>query len=261
MLSKNKIKYLQSLKNQKFREKYGKFIAEGDKLVRELINSDLIIEEIYSLKDWIDQTDIPSNINVTEIKPEELEKISNLKTPNKVVAVINIPSGENININFETDLILVLDQIKDPGNLGTIIRIADWFGIKNIVCSENTVEVYNPKVIQATMGSISRVKLIYKNLQEFFGTIPLNIPVYGSFLNGDNIYSSELTPNGLIIIGNESKGISDELNCFINKKITIPSFSVNKSAESLNASIATAIIISEFRRKHNKFISNQSFGN
>lgn len=247
MISKNKIKYLQSLKVQKFRKVNGVFIAEGDKLVKELLTSDLNIVEIYALSDWFSNIQIHSEIKCYEITNDDLYKISSLKTPNKVIAVVKIPNNENISLNFEEEIILMLDNIKDPGNLGTIIRIADWFGIKNIICSENTVEVYNPKVIQATMGSISRVKVYYKKLKDFLISIPQNILVYGSLLNGENIYNCKLTKNGIIIIGNESKGISDEIYPFIDKKIKIPSYNEN-GAESLNASIATAIICAEFKR-------------
>jgi len=250
MLSKNKIKYLQSLKIQKFREIHRRFIAEGDKLVKELINSDLVVEEIFGLNDWIIEVNIPKNICVCEVNTSELERISNLKTPNKVVAVVKIPNNVNEYINYQNDLVLLLDNIKDPGNLGTIIRIADWFGIKSIICSENTVEVYNPKVIQATMGSISRVKVFYKNLIKYLTSIPTTTPVYGSILNGEDIYSCELTTNGIIIIGNESNGISEDLYPFIDKRIKIPMYnnSSENKAESLNASIATAIICAEFKR-------------
>ncbi len=256
MLSKNKIKYINSLKLQKFRNEYQQFIAEGDKLICDLLSSDFSISEIYALSDWLQTHIISDKIAVTEVTENELERISQLKTPNKVLGILNYKKPLlTENINFD-ELILVLDEIKDPGNMGTIIRIADWFGIKNIICSENSVDLYNPKVIQSTMGSLARVNLIYVELTEFFNSIPGNIPVYGTLLNGDSIYKQDLSKNGIIIVGNESRGISKEIIPYISNKIFIPSFSQNidNKAESLNASIATAIVCAEFKRKFNSFV-------
>ncbi|NVN93711.1 MAG: RNA methyltransferase [Bacteroidetes bacterium] len=251
MLSKNTIKYITSLKQKKFRDEFRQFVAEGDKLVSELLLSYLKIVEIFAVKEWFSAHNIAGNIKVTEVTAFELERISGLTTPNLVIALLEIPDNEKFEtINFD-NLILVLDEIKDPGNLGTIIRIADWFGIKDIICSNHTVDIYNPKVVQATMGSIARVIVHYTELTTFLKEIPKNIPVYGTLLSGENIYTQDLTKNGMIIIGNESKGISGELLPLIKTKLLIPSFPENNEsrAESLNASIACAIVCAEFKRR------------
>ncbi len=251
MLSKNKIKHLNSLRQNKFRNEFQQFVAEGDKLVSELLSSNFKIIEIFAVKEWLDRHKIPDNIAITEVAVSELEKISGLTTPNMVLALIEIPQQQNINTSIFNKLILVLDEIKDPGNLGTIIRIADWFGISNIVCSNHTVDVYNPKVVQATMGSIARVSVQYADISAFLKDVPKDVPIYGTLLNGENIYTQTLSENGVIIIGNESKGISNELIPDIKHKLYIPSFSENpeNKAESLNASIATAIVCAEFKRR------------
>ena len=251
MLSKNTIKYINALKQNKFRDEFQQFVAEGDKLVTELLSSSFKIIEIFAVKQWLDIHKIADNITITEVTLSELERISGLTTPNMVLALVEIPQQQSFNVSIFDKLILILDEIKDPGNLGTIIRIADWFGISNIVCSNHTVDVYNSKVVQATMGSIARVSVQYTDLVSFFKTAPKNIPIYGTLLNGKNIYTQTLSKNGLIVIGNESKGISDELLPFINNKLLIPSFAENpeNKAESLNASIATAIVCAEFKRR------------
>ena len=255
MLSKNQIKFVNSLKQKKYREENGLFIAEGNKIVTELLNSSIDVKQIYATSEFLRKTKIEATIERFEIKESELERISSLSTANEVLAVCQIPS---YNLNIETlkdKLTLVLDDIKDPGNLGTIIRIADWFGIETIICSSNTTDVYNSKVVQATMGSIARIKTYYLDLAEFFNSSKSIIPnpVYGALLEGENIYTSKLSSSGFIIIGNESKGISEDIKSFITDKLYIPSFPDNKSGksevESLNAAIATSIICSEFRRR------------
>jgi TrmH family RNA methyltransferase len=201
---------------------------------------------------------ISSSIERFEIKATELERISALSTANEVIAVCEIPGYDLNALNADSlkgKLTLVLDDIKDPGNLGTIIRIADWFGIENIVCSNETVDSFNPKVVQATMGSVSRIKVYYADLEEFLKvqSSKLKVPVYGALLEGKNIYNEKLSSEGFIVIGNESRGISESIQALITDKISIPSFSHYKSnggeAESLNAAIATSIICSEFRRR------------
>jgi TrmH family RNA methyltransferase len=251
MLSLRELKYLKSLHLQKFRDEYQEFVVEGPKMVAELLKSDFEISGIYALKTWDSgQRGIPVSIqNLTEIiAPAELARISNLKTPNEVLATAKIPE-RIIEESMYDDLVLMLSQISDPGNLGTIIRIADWFGIKNIICSQDSVEVFNPKVVQASMGSLFRVKVHYAGLKDILSGIGSNIPVFGAYLEGRNIYKENLPQKGIIIIGNESRGIDDLLETFVTKKLFIPSFS--GGAESLNASVATAIICSEFRRKTN----------
>jgi RNA methyltransferase, TrmH family len=260
MLSKNQIKFVNSLKQKKFIQEHGLFIAEGTKLVEELMNSSITVKDIYGTSEFFRKTPIDKSINRFEIKESELERISAFSTPNEVLAVCEIPVHQLEVSSLNDKLTLVLDEIKDPGNLGTIIRIADWFGIENIICSTETVYAFSPKVVQATMGSISRVKLHYTDLPEFFkvqSTIPIPIGTkvqsFGALLEGENIYTRQLPPSGFIVIGNESKGISENVLPYITDKITIPSFSHFKTnegeAESLNAAIATSIICSEFRRR------------
>ncbi len=251
MLSKNKIKYILSLKLSKFRDEYQQFIAEGDKLVCDLLLSNYKISDIFATKDWIYNNTVSNAITVTEVTENELKRISQLSTPNKVVAILDYKTIPEFNNAVFNELILMLDEIKDPGNMGTIIRIADWFGISTIICSHHSVEIYNPKVVQSTMGSIARVNVIYTDLKTFLNKVPENIPIYGTLLDGENIYDQNLSDNGIIIVGNESRGISKEIIPYITKKILIPSYAQNKEskAESLNASVATAIVCAEFKRK------------
>ena len=244
-LSKNQIKFICSLHQKKHRTENGLFIAEGEKVVKELLLSSLKIESIYATKNFADQN---QEFNTTIITEDELTKISALTTPNEVLAIAQIPHYKIDRKEIADSLSLVLDEIQDPGNLGTIIRIADWFGIKNIICSENSVDPFNPKVVQATMGSIFRVKIHHTDLKLFLET-ENSLEIYGAVLNGENIYEEKLTGKGLIILGNESKGISKELLPFITHKIKIPSHDHSK-AESLNIASATAIICYEFRRNH-----------
>lgn len=260
MLSKNQIKFVNSLKQKKFIQEHNLFIAEGTKIVSELLSSKVVVKQIYATSDFFRNNTIDKQIERFEIKETELDRISALSTPNEVLAVCEIPVY-NLDVDSLKDkLTLVLDDIKDPGNLGTIIRIADWFGIESIICSNETAYAFNPKVVQATMGSIARIKLYYTDLPEFFkvqsskfNTDSYRYQSYGALLEGENIYSKQLPSSGFIVIGNESKGISDTVLPYITDKINIPSFSHYKSgggeAESLNAAIATSIICSEFRRR------------
>ena len=255
MLSKNQIKFVNSLKQKKFREEHHLFIAEGNKIVSELLNSSVTVKQIYTTSQFLRTHKIDNFIERFEIKESELERISSLATPNEVLAVCQIPIYNLAIESLKDELTLVLDDIKDPGNLGTIIRIADWFGIETIICSPHSADIYNPKVVQATMGSIARIKIHYLDLVEFFNNPESKIlnPSYGAVLDGENIYTKQLSSKGLIVIGNESKGISENILPYITDKISIPSFTHFKSgrgeAESLNAAIATSIICSEFRRR------------
>ncbi|MCD4773941.1 MAG: RNA methyltransferase [Bacteroidales bacterium] len=252
MITKNQIKHINSLKSNKFRKTYNEFIVEGVKLVDEILNSNFKISSLFATENWIteNENNLPENIEITEINEKELKNISGLTTANEVIAIVKIPENSINTDTIFTDLVLVLDKIRDPGNLGTIIRTADWFGIKNIICSNDTVDLYNPKVIQATMGSVTRVNIHYADLAEFLKESPENFPVYGTFLEGENFYTSKLPTNAIIVIGNESNGISKEIAGLINRKIFIPPFSSKQkqTAESLNASIAAALVCSEFRR-------------
>lgn len=259
MLSKNQLKFVSSLKQKKFREEHNLFIAEGTKIVTELLQSKIKVKQVFATAGFLSKVKIDKGIEWSEVKENELDRLSAQVTANEVLAVCEIPEYILNNNELNDKLTLVLDEIKDPGNLGTIIRIADWFGIETIICSKGTVDAFNSKVVQATMGSISRIKLHYLDLIEFFEEFKkdqpdnLKFPIYGALLEGSSIYSQQLSSNGFIVIGNESKGISDNIKPYITDKISIPSFSYTKAggseAESLNAAIASSIICSEFRRR------------
>ncbi len=252
MLTQNKIKYIRSLDIKKNRQQNGCFIVEGEKMVVELIESNFKIVELFALPDFISQNieKIKNRCPFDEITERELKKISSLKTPNQVVAIAEIPKYI-IEQSLFTSLNIALDNIQDPGNLGTIIRTANWFGVKNIFCSHNTVDTFNPKVIQATMGAIFRTNIVYCDLTEVIEkTKNSNLQVYGALLDGENIYSSKLNNSGLIVLGNESKGISEPIQKLIDIKIRIPNFPIDSTAmESLNVGIANAVILAEFRRQ------------
>ncbi len=260
MLSKNQIKQINFLKNKKYRKIYNRFVVEGKKIVNDIILSsspNWQIDIICATKQWIQKNDNilkDKKINIIDVSEKELQSISCLKTPDNVLAVVKIPY-QHLDIQLiNSCFTLMLDEIKDPGNLGTIIRIADWFGINNIICSNECVDVYNPKVVQSSMGSIARVNIFYTDLYDFLKKISSDIIVYGSCINGENIYTKKLAKNGIIIIGNESDGISKKILPFIKEKIYIPSFSpkenYKKDIDSLNAAVATGIICSEFRRQN-----------
>ncbi|MCK9321032.1 MAG: RNA methyltransferase [Bacteroidales bacterium] len=251
MLSKALIKRISSYKESKYRNQDKVFVVEGVKVVNELLNSCFEIETICALRQWLDDNSksiINKTNNIIEVSGDELKKISSFSTPNQVLAVVKTPSPKEV--VFKDKLVIALDQINDPGNLGTIIRIAHWFGIEDIICSENTVDQFNPKTIQSTMGSLFRVNVSYHNLKSYLQNLPKDYPIYGAVVeNGENIYEKQVQKHGIIIIGSESHGISNEILPLINNPITIPNFSINQKAESLNASIATGIIVSEFKRR------------
>ena len=253
MLSKSQIQLITSLGINKFRRINGRFIAEGPKLVQELLQSSYTAETLYATEEWIHENrpGINKDFQIIPITENELNRISCLKKPNQVLAVVKIPDQQEELPDMDKNLVLMLDNISDPGNLGTIIRTADWFGVQHIICSENCANVYNPKVVQATMGSVFRIKIQYKMLKKILQILPVKIPIYGTLLDGNNIYEADLEKNGVILIGNESHGISENLLPFVKKKIRIPGYSPSKSssAESLNASIAAAIVLAEFRRR------------
>jgi RNA methyltransferase, TrmH family len=241
MLVKSKLKYIQTLGQKKFRQEERIFIAEGPKIVAELLQArKQAVTEIYAVKEWIEEnTELLKQVNCTEITEQELERISQLSTPNKVIALVQ-QFEEPAGIVTKDRVTLVLDAVQDPGNLGTIIRIADWFGITQIVCSEDSADVYNPKVVQATMGSIARVNVAYMDLEEWLGAQE-DISIYAAMLGGMDITEMKRINEGIIVIGNESKGISQGLLKMADTKITIPK---KGNAESLNAAIATGIILS-----------------
>jgi TrmH family RNA methyltransferase len=235
MLTRNEVKYIQSLYHKKNRVASGVFIVEGVKLVNELLLSDFKIRKIYAVKEWIAMHS--ANEHVTEVSEAELKKISGFDTPNKVLAVVEERAPVAMP-DLKNKITLVLDGIQDPGNLGTIIRTADWFGIDNIIASNDTADIYNPKVVQSTMGSITRINIFYTDLKIFLSLN--NITVYGALLNGENIASFKKTQEGLLLIGNEGKGIRPDIQSFIHQKIYIPALG---GAESLNAAVATGIIL------------------
>ena len=243
MISKNQLKYIRQLEQKKYRRREGVFVAEGTKVVGDLLQR-YRPEAVFATADW----QAPAGITPQLVTDDELRRISFLQHPQQVLALFPLPVNcQPSTVNSE--LSLALDGVQDPGNLGTIIRIADWFGISTIICSEDTVDAWNPKVVQATMGSIARVNIIYLNLPDFLDTLPADFPVYGTFLDGDNIYTQELTPNGLIIMGNEGNGISEAVRSKVNRRLLIPDFHQGPTADSLNVAIATAITCSEFRRR------------
>ena len=250
MISKNQLKYIRQLEQKKYRRREGVFVAEGTKVVGDLLQR-YRPEAVFATADW----QAPAGITPQLVTDDELRRISFLQHPQQVLALFPLPVNcqpSTVNSQPSTlnsELSLALDGVQDPGNLGTIIRIADWFGISTIICSEDTVDAWNPKVVQATMGSIARVNIIYLNLPDFLDTLPADFPVYGTFLDGDNIYTQELTPNGLIIMGNEGNGISEAVRSKVNRRLLIPDFHQGPTADSLNVAIATAITCSEFRRR------------
>ena len=248
MLSKNKIKYIHSLELKKNRKKEGVFVAEGHKLVGDLLPH-FHCRLILATTTWLEEHHDIQADEIIEITPEELVKASLLKTPQEVLAIFEQPQYDYSTDVIKNSLCLALDDIQDPGNLGTIIRLADWFGIEHIFCSQGTVDVYNSKVIQATMGALARVKVHYCNLPELISSLK-NVPVYGTFLDGENIYNKPLSENGLIIMGNEGNGVSKEVSQLINNKLYIPNYPTGRAtSESLNVAIATAVVCAEFRRR------------
>ena len=254
MISKNQISLITSLHHKKFRKEHGLFIAEGEKVVKDLLQSDFKVLELYATADFY-EVGIPKIKTKREpeiISEKELAKISALTTPQHILAVAEIPASEGEIIFTENNLSLLLDDIQDPGNLGTIIRIADWFGITNLICSETSTDAFSPKVVQACMGSLFRVKVFYVPLESLLeaNRKAHKLPVYGSLLDGNDIYKTDLSTEGLILIGNESKGISDSLKKYITVPLTIPSFSKTGKIDSLNAAMAAAMICSEFRRRN-----------
>ncbi|MBT8313035.1 MAG: RNA methyltransferase [Maribacter sp.] len=239
MVGKSQIKFIKSLQQKKYRIQYGMFVVEGIKTVQELLNSHFIPHMIFCT----DSDILVAEKGLVEIISEtDLKKMSTLKNPNKVLGVFKFNEPQRID---EDDWILALDDIRDPGNLGTIIRLCDWFGISHLLCSKNTVDCYNPKVLQASMGSIARVNIVYTDLVEFIKNTRL--PIYGTYMNSNSIYSSTLPKKGILIMGNEANGISNDVGKMITSKVSIPHFGAN-ATESLNVATATAILLNEIRR-------------
>lgn len=247
MLSKKTIKYIQSLSHKKFRDEHATFIAETPKIVEEFLQADrYIFESVFGTEQWfLKNQNLLKNLSENKkviVDESDLARISQLKTPHDVLAVINIPQ-ETIPEKMNELLVLMLDDVQDPGNVGTIIRIADWFGIKNIFCSPATANAFNPKVVQATMGSLAHVNVFYTDLETMIAK--LKRPLIAASLDGDSIYNEEFAGESILLIGNEANGISDHLLKLATKKITIPR---RGNAESLNAAVATGIILSHLIR-------------
>jgi len=238
-LSKNQLKLITSLQQKKYRTKNNLFIVEGTKVVNEFLNSNFELEQLFCVDDF----GFKNIEKLAQISEVELKKISNLKTPNNVLALFKIPSEEKVK---KEGLILVLDEINDPGNLGTIIRLCDWFGVDQLICSKNTVDCYNSKVVQASMGSLIRVSIVYTNLEEFLETSKL--PKYASLMDGENVYKSSMPKNAVLVMGNEANGISDKILKLVTNSVSIPRFGSLQKTESLNVATATAILLSEFKR-------------
>ena len=237
-LSKNHIKLITSLSRKKYRQKHQLFIVEGVKVVQEFLSSSYELEILFST-----ENDFSFTNKFIKVSDQELKKISGLKNPNKVLAIFKIPNQ----INPKTDdLVLALDNINDPGNLGTIIRLCDWFGIEQLVCSNETVDCFNSKVVQASMGSLTRVAVSYLDLKKYLQNA--SVPIFVADMDGLDVYKTKLPDSALLVLGNEANGISDEIKQLVTTKITIPRFGAFQQTESLNVATASAILLSEFRR-------------
>ncbi len=249
MVPASKIKFVKSLQTEKFRKLHGLFPVEGPTMVKELLKSDFTVDELFAVRSWFEEAKDEINSfggNVYEVTEKELNRLSGLKTPNKVLATAKIPENK-ISGKIFNHLLIALDEIADPGNLGTIIRIADWFGIQNIICSPHTAGLFNPKVVRATMGSLFRVRLFYVDLGDVFIKYGKNLPILGATLTGENIYKARLPEKAVVVIGNEARGISPGIRSHLTGEISIPLF--GQATESLNAAVATGIICSEFLRR------------
>ena len=240
MLSKKQFKLINSLKKKKYRSENQLFLAEGIKVVEELLQSNFKPHLILCTSDYSNELSI-NNLHI--ISDRELKSISQFSTPNQILGIFKIPIIKSLKTKGFS---LVLDGINDPGNLGTIIRLCDWFGIEQIICSPNTVDCYNPKVVQASMGSLSRISILYLDIEPFLRDETR--PIYGALLNGDNIYQKKLIKEAVLVLGNESNGMSKEVQKLVTSKVTIPQFGEIKRTESLNVATATAIFLSELMR-------------
>ena len=247
MIGKNTIKWVHSLEMKKNRKREGLFVAEGPKVVGDLL-SRFRLHSVFATDEWTGGDSIGADVRVERVDDDTLRRLSFLQHPQQVVAVMEMNKEEKVEVDADR-LTIMLDGVQDPGNLGTIIRIADWFGIDSIICSPDTADAYNPKVVQATMGSLGRVSVTYSPLVHLLSSLPADMPIYGTLLDGKDIYQKELTRHGVIIMGNEGNGISDEVRAMVTHPLLIPRFRQGESAESLNVAVATAITCSEFCRR------------
>ncbi|MGY5849917.1 TrmH family RNA methyltransferase [Salegentibacter sp. F14] len=241
MVSKSQIKLIRSLAQKKYRLKNAMFIVEGEKSIEEFLSSRFELVRLYTTTDCFEEDELKTEI----ISEAELGKISQLKNPQTALAIFKIPKQERCRTK---DLVLALDGVRDPGNLGTIIRLCDWFGIQNLVCSNDTADAFNPKVVQASMGSLTRVNVCYRDLNEFINE-NTSLSVFGAFMDGKSVYHKRLPSEGILVMGNEANGISKKIEKLINQRIGIPRFGPTRKTESLNVASATAILLSEFKRK------------
>ncbi len=247
MIGKNTIKWVHSLEMKKNRKREGLFVAEGPKVVGDLL-SRFRLHSVFATDEWTGGDSIGADVRVERVDDDTLRRLSFLQHPQQVVAVMEMNKEEKVEVDADR-LTIMLDGVQDPGNLGTIIRIADWFGIDSIICSPDTADAYNPKVVQATMGSLGRVSVTYSPLVPLLSSLPADMPIYGTLLDGKDIYQKELTRHGVIIMGNEGNGISEEVRAMVTHPLLIPRFRQGESAESLNVAVATAITCSEFCRR------------
>jgi RNA methyltransferase, TrmH family len=253
MISKQKIEQIRSLSDKKERVKSGFFVAEGEKLVFDLLQTSLDMVEFYSTENWLSasyEKKVPGN--TIKLKDKEMERISAFKNPSPVLGVFKIPDSGPITDNSFHGINLVLDHIQDPGNFGTIIRTADWFGISNVFCSTDCADMFNPKCVQASMGGVARVQAYYLDLQHLLkNAAEMGIPVFGTFMDGENIFEADLPPEALIVMGSEGKGISAGLEEYLDRRISIPPYPRDKKElESLNVAVSASIICAEFRRRN-----------
>ncbi|MDE6796309.1 MAG: RNA methyltransferase [Muribaculaceae bacterium] len=249
-ISKTKVSILSSLSSKKMRQKYGLFLAEGTKCVFDMLGAFELVS-IVATTGWLKKHIMPQDVEESQVLTageETMKKISSLSTPPEVIAVFKLPTDADGRIEISDDrLYLMLDGIQDPGNFGTIIRTADWFGFDMVICSKDTVDVYNPKVVQATMGSLKRVRVVYTDLTDLIRKYGIT-PVYGTMLEGENIFEKDLLAKGVIVMGNEGKGLSEEIRSLVTDPLLIPPTRKDTHAESLNVAIATAITIAQFRK-------------
>ena len=265
MISKALIKLVRSLEHKKGREKEHLFVAEGSKTVTELCRT-FTVERLAATDEWYAQhrqtmlSDVLNSASAVVVTADELRRLSLLQHPQDVIALFRLPSDDNgtADIDAGKSLVLALDGVQDPGNMGTIIRTADWFGVRNIVCSADCADVFAPKVVQSTMGSLAHVHIIYTDLRSYLSEQPAGTPIYGTLLDGDDIYEQALSHNGIIVMGNEGNGISTDIRQIVNRRLLIPRYANDAvgngnegigSAESLNVAIATAVVLAEFRRR------------
>lgn len=251
MISKNQIKFVYSFGKKKTRDEHHLFLAEGVKILRDILPY-FEAEYIYATEDAYDEIQSLTKTNVEKVTVAEIEKMTQLQSAPKALALLRMPDYKLDFSTLSKSLILALDGVQDPGNVGTILRIADWFGIKMVLCSPQTADIYNPKTVQATMGAIARVSVSYVDLPSTLQTLrnQYKMPIYGTFLDGKNMYETELTSNGVIVMGNEGNGVTEEIDKISDHRLYIPNYPVGMpTSESLNVSVATAIVCAEFRRR------------